>query len=136
MTGGDSSEKAQGGAKRDEDVEGRYGGNGAKVTDEGATVVAGRVVVREERVVLDNKFRFGADIEEFFLLLESRCSARSLPNSRYLQTLVENCDDISHLAVGEVVKRFESVACPASRYLRVRDELLVLYGPRIRWRCI
>eukprot|EP01070_Trichotokara_eunicae_P007436 Trichotokara_eunicae@DN5424_c0_g1_i1.p2 len=52
-----------------------------------------RLVVREERIVLDNKFRFGTDIEEFFLLLESRCSSRNVAATRYLRVLTENCDD-------------------------------------------
>eukprot|EP01070_Trichotokara_eunicae_P009065 Trichotokara_eunicae@DN5964_c0_g1_i1.p1 len=91
---------------------------------------ATRVVVREERVRLDEKFKFGSDIEEFFIVLESRCSARNVAPARYLEVLLENCDDVSHLAVGDIVRRFESVACSANRYLRVRDELLSLYGPQ------
>eukprot|EP01070_Trichotokara_eunicae_P010430 Trichotokara_eunicae@DN6309_c0_g1_i5.p1 len=92
-------------------------------TEEVALVPAeARVLVKEDRINLERKFKFGTDLEEFFLLLESRCVARNLSFDRYLYVLVDNCEDVASIAVGALLVQSGTIE-------HVRDQILVRYGP-------
>eukprot|EP01070_Trichotokara_eunicae_P010928 Trichotokara_eunicae@DN6450_c0_g1_i1.p1 len=89
-------------------------------------VVGERVLVREERILLDRKFKFGSDLEEYFLLLESRCSARNIPTERYLGVFTEDCEDVASASVTNLTEsQYRAMllaAPPGESYLWVRKQ--------------